>query len=175
MTAVCLGEATYKITLDKTETSDLPQDGNPQEMHRFIRDILDRLSVEQGIVLPNGRLLVEAFLKSDGSFVFFVSPLGAEPCEKDHSLYACDISGIDNLRRLCCALSAQSEKCTVYCGNTSDKYRLVFNDPTDAVGRICSEYGDYGEISSLFAAQTEEYLTAIARGDGANVLSEILS
>ncbi len=174
MTAEPLGETTYKITLDKSETEGLPHDGKPCEMNRFIRSILDRLSTEQGIDLPEGRLLVEAFVKSDGSFVFFVSPLDGGETEKKQHLCACDISGIEQLRAVCAALLPFHVQCDIYCGSSPENYRLLFTSPDENTARICLEYGEYNEISPLFAAQTEEYLTVIAAGNGADILSEIL-
>lgn len=141
-------------------------------MQSFIRDILDRLDHEQGIILPEGRLLVEAFLRSDGSFVFFVSPLecDSEQTRRKDRYYACDVADIDALRRLCRALAAVKESCSVYYSGGSQMYRLVFVDPCKHTDRICGEFGDYCEISPLFAAQTEEYLTAIASGSAQSII-----
>ena len=174
MTAEPLRDATYKITLDKAEAAGMPSE-KPQEMNGFIRGILDRLDAEQGVTLPEGRLLVEAFLRSDESLVLFVSPLDGEPKPRQLRYYACDIAGIERLRSLCEALALIQEKCSVYCASTPDRYRLVFTDPCADTQRICSEYGEFCEISPLFAAQTEEYLTSIARDNGAQLLSRILS
>ena len=174
MTAEPLRDATYKITLDKTEAAEMPSNGNPREMSRFIRSILDRLAAEPGVILPEGRLLVEVFLRSDESLVLFISPLDAEQDKGDLRYFACDVTGIDNLRALCGALSLTNEKCSIYCSDKHDSYRLVFTGSDNTTRRICTEYGDYCEISPLFAAQTEEYLIAIAHNNGAQFLSKIL-
>lgn len=162
MTAEPLGEATYKITLDKEEAADLSHNGTPHEMRSFISGILDRLQKENSIDLPEGRLLAEAFLRSDGSFVFFISPLDIENPPATQRYYACDISGSQQLLGLCQALSPLSVPFSIYRGSSHDRYRLIFTEATRETGRICSEFGDYCEISQLFAAQTAEYLTEIS-------------
>lgn len=174
MTAEPLGDATYKLTLDKAEAADLPHNGRPRDMERFIRSILDRFAAEQGLKLPDGKLLVEAFLRSDESLVLFISPLHTEQKTTRPHYYACDISGIELLRQLCTALCDIPVRCNIYCGSTADRYRLVFTDPPPEIQRVCTEYGEYGEISPLFAAQTQEYLTLIAQGSGAQIISKML-
>lgn len=173
MKAELIGDTTYKITLDRDEAAQVPADGSPRVMHRFICEVIDRLSEEQGISLPDGRLLVEAFLRSDGSCVFFVSAL--DRAEKQHRqrLFACELSGADMLYALCEALAAYGISGEVYCGAAADRYRVIFRSPCADAERICSEFGEYCEISPLFAAQTEEYLTQIATGDMAAILSDI--
>ena len=173
MTAEPLGGSTYKITLDRAEAADLPHSGKPREMHSFINRTLDRLYTEQGIELPEGRLLAEAFLRSDGSFVLFISPLDIKEQPKPQRYYACDIIGIEQLRSLCAVLAPLSAQCSIYCGSNPERYRLIFTDPSQEVVRVCSEFGDYSEISQLFAAQTEEYLTVITH-TGAQDITKIL-
>ncbi|MBQ8170370.1 MAG: hypothetical protein IJZ95_00115 [Oscillospiraceae bacterium] len=174
MKAELLGEATYKITLDKTESASMPTDGRSCDMHRFICGIIDRLAAEQGLVFPEGRLLVEAFLRSDGSSVFFVSALEQDGTCTEQRYYSCEITGIEQLRCLCEALSHTQTYCRIYCGSDPLQYRFVFTDPPPDTERICNEYGEYCEISPLFAAQTEEYLTEIASGNAPEKLSMIL-
>ena len=174
MQAEPLGGATYKITLDKTEAQRIPIDGTPRAMHRFICEIIEQLSSEQGVTLPDGRLLVEAFLRSDGSCVFFISPLeSTRLCHSDR-IYACELTGLELLRHLCAALSSADVQCSIYCGTEPDSYRIIFADPAPDIQRICTEYGTYCEITPLFAAQTAEYLTEIATGNAAALLYEIL-
>lgn len=165
MTAQPLGDNTYKIVLDKCEADALQIRGSRCEMGGCICGILDSLSCEQGVIFPEGRLLVEAFLRSDGTFVLFVSPLDySDHCE-EKQYFACDVRGIEPLRILCAALSEIGEQCSVYCGSSCGSFRLVFTDPLSETPRICSEFGEYCEISCLFAAQTGEYLTMLSHGD----------
>ncbi len=173
MKAELLTDATYKITLNKDEAESVPADGKPCEMRRFICAVIDRLSAEQKISLPDGRLLVEAFMRSDGSCVLFVSSLESEARTPQPRYFACEISGVDTLRSLCAALSGIGESCCIYCGSRPDQYRMIFSDPCEQAERVCTEFGDYGEISALFAAQTREYLTEISSGS-TSALSEIL-
>jgi hypothetical protein len=174
MKAELLADATYKITLDKTEADAVPSEGKPCEMSSFICSLIDRLGSEQGVFLPEGRLLVEAFMRSDGSCVLFLSSLESEKCTPQPRLFACEISGVDTLRALCTALSDIGESCCIYCGSRQDQYRMIFSNPCSHTERVCAEFGEYCEISALFAAQTREYLTEISTGSTA-VLSEMLS
>lgn len=174
MKAELLGSSTYKITLDRSETLDMPSDGEPRRMHSFICAMIDRLSREQGITIPDGRLLAEAFLKSDGSCVFFLSSLERGEDRHAKQLFACDLTGVDRLRPLCGALSETGTSCSIYCGSIPDRYRIIFTDPSPNIERICSEFGEYSEITPLFAAQTREYLTEIASGSAAAVIADIL-
>lgn len=173
MKAELLANATYKITLDKNEAAAVPDDGRPCEMRRFICRIIDQLSAQQMVSLPDGRLLVEAFMRSDGSCVLFVSSLENEKHVPRQRFYACEIAGIDTLRALCSALADIGESCCIYCGSRPDRYRMIFTDPCEYTERVCAEFGDYGEISALFAAQTREYLTEISSGS-TSTLSEML-
>lgn len=173
MKAELLTDATYKITLDKREAEAVPSGGKPCEMRRYICALIDRLRAEQGISLPCGRLLVEAFVRSDGSCVLFLSSLESEKRAPQPRYYACEIEGIGTLRPMCAALSQIGERCSVFCGSRPDRYRIIFTDPAKETERICTEFGDYCEISALFEAQTREYLTEISSGS-ASALAEIL-
>ncbi len=161
MTAEPLGENTYKITLDKAEAASLPPEDDKQEMHRFICRLTDSVSEEYSITIPDGRLLAEVFLRSDGSCVFFITALEHKPVPHEARYYACDVSGVEQLRTLCRTLSREGAKCAVYCGEHPDDYRLVFTDPPEELSRICEEFGDFCEVSPLFVSRTEEYLTEI--------------
>lgn len=174
MKAERLGGNTYKITLERAEARDIPADGEPVRMRSFISAMIHRLSSEHGVDIPEGRLLTEVFICSDGGCVFFISALETVTPAPCHELYACDLEGVGHLRSLCLALAEQNVPCSVYCGSIPDRYRILFSDPDPEVRRICAEYGEYCEISPLFAAQTKEYLTEIAAGDAAATLSQIL-
>ena len=161
MTAEPLGENTYKLTLDKTEVSAMPDENNCAEMHRFICRIIDGIGDEYGINIPEGKLLAEVFLRSDGSCVIFVTALEQDGNEYEPKYFSCDVSGITQLCDLCRSLSRTDVCCAVYCGTETCSYRLLFTDPTPETEHICSEYGDYNEITQLFASRTDEYLTEI--------------
>lgn len=173
MKAELLGESTYKITLDRSEVVDIPSDGDAAEMRSYICGIMQRLSAEQGINVPCGKLLAEVFLRSDGSCVFFVSVLEHTDGASQRQYYACDMSGADNLIRLCTALSATGECCGIYCGSNCGSYRIIFADPAESTERICCEFGEYCEISSVFAERTREYLEEVFSGSAADMLALI--
>lgn len=161
MTAEPLGNNTYKITLDKREAASMPSYTQRSEMHRFICKLIDSLSEDDMADIPDGRLLAEVFLRSDGSCVIFVTALEQDTNEYEASYYSCDVSGIEQLRTLCRALAKAEISCAVYCGDSLESYRLIFPDPPSCVEHICEEFGDYCEVTRLFASRTEEYLTEI--------------
>ncbi len=174
MKAELLADSTYKITLDKYESAEMPSDGEPCEMRRYLSGLIDRLGTEQDVLLPDGRLLVETFMRSDGSCVLFVSPL--EGCSKTASrtrYYACELSGVEYLLPLVSALSDIDESCCIFCGSKPDHYRIIFADPSEQTERVCTEFGEYCEISALFAAQTREYLTEIACGSASALARQL--
>ncbi len=160
MTAEPIGNNTYKITLDMTEAAHMPQESDSHAMDIFIHDLIDRLSETYGIIIPDGRLLAEVFLRSDGSCVFFLTAMECEIYEQEKAYYCCDINGTKNLLALCTALADTRTSCAIY-HDEAERFRLIFADPSDEIQHICTEFGDYSEISQLFAARTEEYLTEI--------------
>lgn len=161
MNAEPLGENTYKITLDKDEASAIPKETDRYGMQQFICELIDSFDAEE-LRLPDGKLLAEMFLRSDGSCVFFITALEQDEYEPEPQYYCCDIKGIDALRSLCSALAFFDTHCSIYCGSCAEEYRLIFTDPEPNVCRICTEYGELSEISRLFACQTAEYLTEIS-------------
>ncbi len=174
MTAEPLGENTYKLTLDTTEASAMPDENDCAEMHRFICSMIDSLGDEQDIHIPDGRLLAEVFLRSDGSCVIFVTALEQDTAEYEPQYYSCDITGATQLFGLCRSLARLNVCCAVYCGTEPCGFRLIFTDPSPETEQICSEYGEYGEITQLFASRTAEYLTEIFPYGNIRSFSELI-
>lgn len=173
MNAEPLGENTYKITLNKDEVSTIPPTSDRYGMQRFICELIDSFSDDE-LILPEGKLLAEMFLRSDGSCVFFITALEQDEWEPEPQYYCCDIKGIDALRALCSALSYSEIRCSIYCGSCAEGYRLIFTDPEPDICRICTEYGELSEISRLFVCQTEEYLTEISHYGDIRAFCELL-
>lgn len=171
MKVEALNDNTYKITLDRSETLFAPFPGDSRDMQLFLGEVIERLRDEHGIDLPGGRLLAEAFSRSDGTCVIFVSSAPEDIRDGEPRYLAADISGIVMLRAVCRALYSAGFDGEVYCGEDPAAYRIVFTDPPSGVKRICLEFCECGEITPLFAAQTAEYLTHIA---SAKKLAEIL-
>ncbi len=168
-----LSPTIVKLTLTPKEAAELPPTRNREQLKKYIRRLAEDIRHEDSLSLPEGKLLAEIYIVSDGSCVIFISAL--EPHHSKKELYACEVSGIDILTKLMSALAASEAKCSVYCGREMQNYRIIFKSPPPQIKQICSEYGEYSEISALFAAQTAEYLTQIAEGCPANVLHNLLS
>ena len=160
MTAEPIGNNTYKITLDTAEAAQVPQENDSHGMDIFIHGLIDSLWDIYGINIPEGKLLAEVFLRSDGSCVFFLTAMEHEPYAQETAYYCCDINGVHHLLALCAALADTRLRCAIY-HDEAERFRIIFTDPPPGIHRICTEFGDFSEISQLFAARSEEYLTEI--------------
>lgn len=161
MTAEPLGKNTYKLTLDVNEAAAMPPHEDHRGMQHFICGLIDELIEDDLADIPEGRLLAEVFLRSDGSCVIFVTTLEQDADEHEQQLYSCDVKGAGAFCSLFLTLAEEDVCCAIYCGSDSECYRLIFREPPGFVSRICEEYGDYCEITQLFASRTAEYLTEI--------------
>ncbi len=157
-----LNDSTYKITITAKDAVLTPLPKNKPDMKLFLAEVIRRLKDEREIDLPEGKLLAEAFAKSDGSCVIFVSAAPNKERRARCKLCAAEIYGIRDLIRACELLSDARIDGKVYCGENADAYRLIFENPPPLAAPLCGEFGEYGEITPLFAAQTEEYLTEIS-------------
>ncbi len=166
-----LSPTAIKITLTAEESVALPPSKDKQALSLFIRSLAAQVRHDKNISLPSGRMLAEIYAISDGSSVIFLSVI--YPVENDR-MYACELNGIEKLRGIAKALCGSGVRCSVYCGAEPQCYRILFSEPPSELRHICCEYGEYCEISRLFAAQTAEYLTAIAENCSADTLCELL-
>ena len=167
-----LGPSAIKLILTPEEAAELPSSQYGELLRQYIRCLADRIRSEGVLSLPHGKLLAEIYMISDGSCVIFIS--ATERSSTAKRLYACELSGIERLTGLMDVLADSGAYCSLYCGCEPQEYRIIFSEPSADIGHICREYGDYSEISELFAAQTAEYLTAIAEDIPVNVLRELL-
>ena len=165
MNTESLGDNSYKITLDSSETAEMPAISDKSGMHSFICRMIEQLE-DEDIRLPEGELLAEMFLCSDGSCVFFITTPEHNDLSAEPQYYCCDIKGTDTLISLCTMLAHQDIRCNIYCGSNAEEYRLIFADPEPYVCHICAEYGEFSEITRLFACQTAEYLNDVSRCTG---------
>ncbi len=172
MTAEPLGKNTYKVILDKTEAEALPSEDDSKAMRSYICQLIDLLAAEYSIEIPEGKLLTEVFLRSDGSCVFFITALEQEQMQRKY--YSCDVHGMEQLRALCHAIAESGIRSAVYCDDSFLYYRLIFTEPPQLLSQLCSEYGDYCEISHLFALRSEEYLTELMPCGDIRRLCELL-
>lgn len=168
-----IGGRTYKITLEQSKLPCVPFPESAELARGYISDIIDELREQYGVALPEGRLLVESFARSDGSVMLFISELCGKTRASTESLYGCDIFGAETLLRLLEALSVYETPCELYSGGQAEAYRLILRNPPQELVHICTEFGSCGEITALFAAQTAEYITLIAKGKLSGMLTDI--
>lgn len=168
-----IGGRTYKITLEQSELPCAPFPENAESARKYISEVIDELREQYGVALPEGRLLVESFARSDGSVMLFISELCGKARRDSENLYGCDICGAKTLVRLLEALSAYETPCELYGGEQCEAYRLILRDPPQELVHICTEFGSCGEITALFAAQTAEYVALIAKGKLSGLLTDI--
>lgn len=167
-----IGGRTYKITLESSELPCSPFPESAELARGYISEVIEQLRSRYGVALPEGRLLVESFARSDGSVILFISELGSKAKTSSDNLYGCDIFGAETLLQLLEAISVYETSCELY-GGSGEAYRLILRDPPEELVRICTEFGSCGEITALFAAQTAEYIGLIAKGKLSGLLTDI--
>ncbi|MGN0649187.1 MAG: hypothetical protein ACI4KM_02030 [Oscillospiraceae bacterium] len=167
-----IGGRTYKITLEQDELPCAPFPESADLARGYISDVIDELRGQYGVALPEGRLLVESFARSDGSVILFISELCVKSAANSDNLYGCDIFGAETLLRLLEALSVYETACELYAGS-GEAYRLILREPPEELVSICTEFGSCCEITALFAAQTAEYTALIAKGRLSGMLTDI--
>lgn len=157
----------YKVILNADE-KDLP-------LKRLIPKALEKLSREyEG--LSEDEISAQRFTSQSGDEVLILSR--TEPSALSDSFFACDIRGALTLGALCRALVREklhiSENIRVYVASTGECFRAVLKNPSERASELCGEFGDYCEITELFAAQTAENLAETARGEEIAELAEAL-
>lgn len=163
---------TYRITPEKGDAG-FPAPQRGAELNRLLRRASDRIEQECGVYIPVSSMDAERLLRSDGSSVIIMRQ--EEPrCEP--LFFACDIEGNSEIGALCRALSAAGElsENTRFFLAEGEAWRVILKDPTEQAEHICREFGDWCEISGLFAAQTAERLVEAARGEEIALLGAAL-
>ncbi len=158
----------YKITISGGESS-LPSE-------HLTAKALDRLSREYGDELSEDDITVQRLTSNTGETVLILSR--AEHYPAGDSFFACDIRSAAALGALCRAFVSErlhlSENIRVYVASSGECFRAVLKNPSERASELCGEFGDYCEITELFAAQTAENLAETAHGEEIARLAEAL-
>ncbi len=159
----------YKITINDDEKN--------LSMKRLTAKALEKLQKEYEGGLSEDEIQVLRFTSQSGDTVLILSR--SEPSAAADSFFACDIRGASVLGALCRALVREklhlSEDIRVYVASSGESFRAVLKNPSERASELCGEFGDYCEITELFAAQTAENLAETARGEEIEQLADALS
>ncbi len=159
----------YKITINSDEKN--------LSLKRLVAKALEKLTREYENGLSEDEVQAQRFTSQSGDAVLILSR--TEPSAAADSFFACDIRGAFALGALCRALVREklhiSENIRVYVASSGECFRAVLKNPSERASELCGEFGDYCEITELFAAQTAENLAETARGEEIAKLAEALS
>lgn len=154
----------YRICLSAEECSD-------KKLASVIRELSEELDADGDEIASAERLY-----RKGGGCVMYLRPKHGEACPEG-ALFAADISGSEALGGWCRAIVAAglhlSGDIRVYAGKNGG-YRAIMRDPPLRAEYICREFGEYSEITELFAARSAELLCETARGEELELLAKIL-
>lgn len=154
----------YRIALTAEECSE-------KNLPRVINELSDELDADINEISAAERLS-----RRGGGCVIYLKPGRAAP-RTECGVFAADICGSEALGGWCRALVGAglhlSGDIRVYSGRNGC-YRAVLRDPSPRAEYICREFGDFSEITELFAAKSAEQLCEAARGAEIERLAEIL-
>ena len=154
----------YRIALSAEECSE-------KMLPEVIMDISDELDADVSEISSAERLY-----RRGGDCVMYFKPRRTEE-QRGCEIFAADICGSEALGGWCRALVGAglhlSGDIRVYSGKNGC-YRAVLRDPSPQAEYICREFGDFSEITELFAAKSAEQLCETARGSELELLAEIL-
>ncbi len=162
---------TVKITLEPSDmngyhirSEDIS--GHSRSAELALSRLISCLSEDHDLGLCGERLLVEAFPKSNGGCILYISCLkGAQKstAKPSHSGAVVCVGAISELAALCKALRKASQKALLYHCRSDNSYRLIIYPTADikAVCRISAEYSVPTYTDELFVCDTEEYCTLL--------------
>lgn len=154
----------YRICLSAEECSD-------KKLASVIRGLSEELDADGDEIASAERLY-----RKGGGCVMYLRPKRGEACPEG-ALFAADISGSEALGGWCRAIVAAGlHLCgdiRVYAGKNGG-YRAIMRDPPLRAEYICREFGEYSEITELFAARSAELLCETAHGEELELLAKIL-
>ena len=141
---------TVKITLEPSDMSGYhikSEDisGHSHSAELALSRLISCLSEDHGLKLCGERLLVEAFPKSNGGCILYISCLKGTQYNTDRSSRNNEIvcpESINEFASLCKALKRSTHKALLYYCTTDNSYRLLVYPTSDitAVLRIAAEY-----------------------------------
>lgn len=162
---------TVKITLEPSDMSGYhikSEDisGHSHSAELALSRLISCLSEDHGLKLCGERLLVEAFPKSNGGCILYISCLKGTQKNTDRSSRNNEIvctGTVNELAALCKALKRSSHKALLYYCTTDNSYRLLVYPTSDitAVLRISAEYSVLTYTDELIVCDTKEYYSLL--------------
>lgn len=162
---------TVKITLEPSDmngyhvrSEDIS--GHSRSAELALSRLISCLSEDHDLGLCGERLLVEAFPKSNGGCILYISCLkGVQKNTAGSSrgsVLVCT-GTISDLAALCKALKKSSQKALLYYCHADNSYRLIVYPRSDikAVCRISAEYSVPTYTDELLVRDTEEYYSLL--------------
>ena len=162
---------TVKITLEPSDmngyhirSEDIS--GHSRSAELALSRLISCLSEDHDLGLCGERLLVEAFPKSNGGCILYISCLKGmqkSTAKPSHSGAVVCAGAISELAALCKALRKASQKALLYYCQVDNSYRLIVYPTSDikAVRRISAEYSVPTDTDELFVCDTEEYYSLL--------------
>lgn len=158
---------TVKITLEPSDMSGYhvrSEDisGHSRAAELALSRLISGLSEDHDLGLCGERLLVEAFPKSNGGCIIYISCLKGvqnNSAVSSRGIAVVCTGAISDLAALCRALRKASRKALLYHCRADNSYRLVIYPRSDikAVRRISAEYSVVTYTGDLPVGDTEEY------------------
>jgi len=162
---------TVKITLEPSDmngyhirSEDIS--GHSRSAELALSRLISCLSEDHDLGLCGERLLVEAFPKSNGGCILYISCLKGTQKNTDRSSRNNEIvctGSVNELAALCKALKRSSHKALLYYSSTDNSYRLLVYPTSDitAVLRISAEYSVPTYTDELIVCDTKEYYSLL--------------
>lgn len=204
-----LANKTVKITLNRLDMSeyDVKYESlshKSPDTKRLLVELLAVVRLEKKLDLSGERLFIEAFPKTDGGCMLYISCLESGKTQAKHTttkpknehtlakplkLYEtiiCEILDINSLGKLCISLDSQIKRCHQSCCTAlywakldgENIYRLAVTDlapiSRDLKG-IMREFGELYEDDDVLFAQTTEHFKLIAEYNAADIIARTLS
>ena len=177
-----LSDNTVKIVLDTADMNEmnikyenLSQDS--QATKQLLLAIIKRIEIKRKISLDVKRIFVEAFPRSDGGCMVYISALDGiyeYPAKKSErcSDIIFETSSVSELIRLCGALCPMRKGTDMLFFNENEnKFRLLIKSASEPLKKTITEFGDVTGGEQLYADTCEFYRLVLA--DAVDTLSSI--
>lgn len=188
-----LSNSTVKITLTRLDMKDYDVryenlSRKSPDTKKLLSEVLKVVSLESDMFFDANadRLFIEAFPRSDGGCMLYISSLEEEeramkPKKNElvSHLLTCHVEGVDNLAKLCSTLCSQKAakgiEFTSSLYGKGSKFRLIVSAES-GIMRLEAVLKEYGTVfyDDLSAASAREHYTEISAENAAEVISSCI-